>query len=221
MGEGGIRNVPSQCLKGLRELCNEHGILLIIDEVQTGVGRTGRLFAHEWAHIKPDVMSIAKGIGGRFPLGALLASRRLGMTSAWRYDHDVAIQRHEAGRQLGLARHILFGRPGARAAMLAEMIPSSVDDGCRLDEAAEARIRERYDASDEALKACGPLVRAETMAVCVYGVWPEYHHPDYGVMALDVLWSHPLRRHFDALIAGLDCLVDQYGLQAGRRARAA
>jgi hypothetical protein len=155
------------------------------------------------------------------PLGALLASRRLGMTGGWRYDHDVAIQRHEAGRQLGLARHILFGRPGARAAMLAEMIPGNVDDGCRLDEAAEARIRERYDASDEALKACGPLVRAETMAVCVYDVWPEYHHPDHGVMALDVLWSHPLRRHFDALLAGLDCLVDQYGLQAGRRARAA
>ena len=155
------------------------------------------------------------------PLGALLASRRLGMTSAWRYDHDVAIQRHEAGRQLGLARHILFGRPGARAAMLAEMIPGNVDDGCRLDEAAEARIRERYEASDAALSGIGPLTRHVTKAVCIYGDWPKYHHPDYGVMALDVLWSHPLRQHFDALIAGLDCLVDQYGLQAGRRARAA
>lgn len=76
MGEGGIRNVPPQCLKGLRELCDEHGILLIIDEVQTGVGRTGRLFAHEWADIKPDVMSIAKGIGGGFPLGAVLATEK-------------------------------------------------------------------------------------------------------------------------------------------------
>ncbi|MBU2534190.1 MAG: aminotransferase class III-fold pyridoxal phosphate-dependent enzyme, partial [Alphaproteobacteria bacterium] len=75
MGEGGIRDVPPQCLEGLRKLCDEHGILLIIDEVQTGVGRTGRLFAHEWAGIKPDVMAIAKGIGGGFPMGAVLATR--------------------------------------------------------------------------------------------------------------------------------------------------
>lgn len=74
MGEGGIRDVPPQCLRGLRELCDQHGILLMIDEVQTGVGRTGKLFAHEWAEITPDVMSIAKGIGGGFPLGAILAT---------------------------------------------------------------------------------------------------------------------------------------------------
>lgn len=74
MGEGGIRDVPPQCLKGLRELCDEHGLLLIIDEVQTGVGRTGKLFAHEWAGITPDVMAIAKGIGGGFPMGAVLAT---------------------------------------------------------------------------------------------------------------------------------------------------
>ncbi len=74
MGEGGIRDVPDVCLKGLRDLCDEHGLLLIIDEVQTGVGRTGKLFAHEWAEIEPDVMSIAKGIGGGFPLGAVLAT---------------------------------------------------------------------------------------------------------------------------------------------------
>lgn len=74
MGEGGIRDVPPQCLQGLRELCDKHGLLLIIDEVQTGVGRTGKLFAHEWAGIKPDVMAIAKGIGGGFPLGAVLAT---------------------------------------------------------------------------------------------------------------------------------------------------
>jgi acetylornithine/N-succinyldiaminopimelate aminotransferase len=74
MGEGGIRDVPDVCLQGLRELCDEHGLLLIIDEVQTGVGRTGKLFAHEWAGIKPDVMAIAKGIGGGFPLGAVLAT---------------------------------------------------------------------------------------------------------------------------------------------------
>ncbi|MEO1788471.1 MAG: aspartate aminotransferase family protein [Pseudomonadota bacterium] len=73
-GEGGIRPVPDQCLKGLRDLCDSHGILLIFDEVQCGVGRTGRLFAHEWAGITPDIMMVAKGIGGGFPLGAVLAT---------------------------------------------------------------------------------------------------------------------------------------------------
>ncbi|MFK7940126.1 MAG: aspartate aminotransferase family protein [Roseovarius sp.] len=73
-GEGGIRPLPDQCLKGLRDLCNEHGILLILDEVQCGVGRTGKLFAHEWAGIEPDIMMVAKGIGGGFPLGAVLAT---------------------------------------------------------------------------------------------------------------------------------------------------
>ena len=80
-GEGGIRPVPDQCLKGLRDLCDSTGTLLIFDEVQCGVGRTGKLFAHEWAGISPDIMMVAKGIGGGFPLGALLATERaaLGM----------------------------------------------------------------------------------------------------------------------------------------------
>ena len=73
-GEGGIRVVPDQCLKGLRDLCDTTGTLLIFDEVQCGVGRTGRLFAHEWAGVTPDIMMVAKGIGGGFPLGALLAT---------------------------------------------------------------------------------------------------------------------------------------------------
>lgn len=73
-GEGGVRAVPNQCLRGLRELCDEKGILLILDEVQTGVGRTGRLFAHEWSGVTPDIMAIAKGIGGGFPMGACLAT---------------------------------------------------------------------------------------------------------------------------------------------------
>ncbi len=73
-GEGGIRPLPDQCLKGLRALCDEHGILLILDEVQCGMGRTGRLFAHEWAGVTPDIMMVAKGIGGGFPLGAVLAT---------------------------------------------------------------------------------------------------------------------------------------------------
>ncbi|MGY9053067.1 MAG: aminotransferase class III-fold pyridoxal phosphate-dependent enzyme, partial [Rhodobacterales bacterium] len=82
-GEGGILPVPSHCLKGLRDLCDEHGILLIFDEIQCGVGRTGKLFAHEWAGIEPDIMAIAKGIGGGFPLGACLATEKAatGMTA--------------------------------------------------------------------------------------------------------------------------------------------
>lgn len=82
-GEGGIVPVPDQCLKGLRELCDTHGILLIFDEVQCGVGRTGKLFAHEWAGIAPDIMMVAKGIGGGFPLGAVLATEEAasGMTA--------------------------------------------------------------------------------------------------------------------------------------------
>ncbi len=73
-GEGGIRPVPDQCLKGLRDLCDESGALLVFDEVQCGMGRTGKLFAHEWAGIGPDIMMVAKGIGGGFPLGAVLAT---------------------------------------------------------------------------------------------------------------------------------------------------
>ena len=74
MGEGGIKAIPKECLQGLRALCDKHGLLLVIDEVQTGIGRSGKLFAHEWADIKPDVMAIAKGIGGGFPLGAVMAT---------------------------------------------------------------------------------------------------------------------------------------------------
>jgi len=82
-GEGGIRAVPDAELKALRAICDEHGLLLILDEVQCGVGRTGKLFAHEWAGITPDIMMVAKGIGGGFPLGAVLATEEAasGMTA--------------------------------------------------------------------------------------------------------------------------------------------
>lgn len=73
-GEGGIRTLPDACLKGLRDLCDATGALLVFDEVQCGMGRTGRLFAHEWAGVTPDIMMVAKGIGGGFPLGAVLAT---------------------------------------------------------------------------------------------------------------------------------------------------
>lgn len=74
-GEGGVRVVPHAELRHLRALCDRHGLLLIMDEVQTGVGRTGKLFAHEWSGVTPDIMSAAKGIGGGFPLGVCLATK--------------------------------------------------------------------------------------------------------------------------------------------------
>lgn len=73
-GEGGIRTVPKEFLQEVRSLCDEYGLLLILDEVQCGIGRTGKLFAYEWAGITPDIMAVAKGIGGGFPLGACLAT---------------------------------------------------------------------------------------------------------------------------------------------------
>ena len=82
-GEGGIRPLPDADLRELRALCDATGALLIFDEVQCGMGRTGRLFAHEWAGITPDIMMVAKGIGGGFPIGAVLATERAaaGMTA--------------------------------------------------------------------------------------------------------------------------------------------
>jgi len=84
-GEGGARSIPTQCLKGLRQLCDEHGVLLIYDEVQSGMGRTGKLFAHEWAEGgEPHIMAVAKALGGGFPIGACLATTEAakGMTVA-------------------------------------------------------------------------------------------------------------------------------------------
>ena len=82
-GEGGIRPVLHQELRYLRELCDKHSILLVFDEIQCGVGRTGKLFAHEWAGVTPDIMAAAKGLGGGFPLGACLATENAaqGMTA--------------------------------------------------------------------------------------------------------------------------------------------
>lgn len=78
-GEGGVRAVPEQCLRGLRQLCDEHGLLLMYDEVQCGAGRTGKLFAHEWAgEARPDIMAVAKGVGGGFPMGACLTTEEVG-----------------------------------------------------------------------------------------------------------------------------------------------
>jgi acetylornithine/N-succinyldiaminopimelate aminotransferase len=78
MGEGGMREVPYRFLQDLRALCDDKGILLVLDEVQTGVGRTGRFYAHEWACVAPDIMASAKGLGGGFPVGACLTTEAVG-----------------------------------------------------------------------------------------------------------------------------------------------
>ena len=77
MGEGGIKVIPDWCLKGLRKICNQKKILLILDEVQCGIGRSGNFFAFENSKIKPDIVPIAKGIGGGFPLGAVLMNKKV------------------------------------------------------------------------------------------------------------------------------------------------
>ena len=77
LGEGGIKVIPDYCLKGLRKLCNKKKILLILDEVQCGIGRTGKFLAFEHAKIKPDIVPIAKGIGGGFPIGAVLVNKKV------------------------------------------------------------------------------------------------------------------------------------------------
>jgi len=75
-GEGGIRAADLEYLRALRAVCDEYGLLLILDEIQCGMGRTGKLFAHQWAGIEPDVMALAKGLGSGFPVGAILATER-------------------------------------------------------------------------------------------------------------------------------------------------
>ena len=77
LGEGGIKVIPNECLEGLRKLCDKKGILLIFDEVQCGVGRTGKLFSYQWSKIKPDILATAKGIGGGFPIGACLVTNKV------------------------------------------------------------------------------------------------------------------------------------------------
>ena len=77
MGEGGIKVIPNWCIKSIREICNKKGILLILDEVQCGIGRSGKFFAFEYADVKPDIVPIAKGIGGGFPIGAVLMTKKV------------------------------------------------------------------------------------------------------------------------------------------------
>ena len=78
LGEGGIKVIPGECLIGLRKICDEKNLLLIVDEVQCGIGRTGKFLAFEWSGIKPDIVPIAKAIGGGFPIGACLVNKKAG-----------------------------------------------------------------------------------------------------------------------------------------------
>ncbi len=77
MGEGGIKVIPNWCVKAIRKICNQKRILLILDEVQCGIGRSGKFFAFEYANVKPDIVPIAKGIGGGFPIGAVLMTKKV------------------------------------------------------------------------------------------------------------------------------------------------
>ena len=77
MGEGGIKVIPDWCLRELRKICNQKKILLILDEVQCGIGRSGDFFAFEKSKVKPDIVPIAKGIGGGFPIGAVLMNKKV------------------------------------------------------------------------------------------------------------------------------------------------
>ena len=77
LGEGGIKIIPNQCLEGLRKLCNKKKILLIFDEVQCGIGRTGKFFSYQWSKIEPDILATAKGMGGGFPIGACLVTDKV------------------------------------------------------------------------------------------------------------------------------------------------
>ena len=77
MGEGGIKVIPNWCIRAIRKLCNKNKILLILDEVQCGIGRSGKFFAFEYAKVKPDIVPIAKGIGGGFPIGAVLMTKKV------------------------------------------------------------------------------------------------------------------------------------------------
>jgi acetylornithine/N-succinyldiaminopimelate aminotransferase len=110
-GEGGLKPVPAEFLRALRRMCDERGLLLIFDEIQTGVGRTGKLFAYEWLGITPDIMPIAKGIGGGYPLGACLATAEAakGMTAG---THGSTYGGNPLGMAVGIAALDLVLEPG-------------------------------------------------------------------------------------------------------------
>ncbi|RBP91010.1 acetylornithine aminotransferase [Rhodobacter sp. 140A] len=118
-GEGGIRPAPDAFLKALKQISEETGTLLIFDEVQCGMGRTGRLFAHEWSGVTPDIMMVAKGIGGGFPLGAVLATEAAaaGMTAG---THGSTYGGNPLGCAVGAKVMEIVAEPGFLAAVNAK-----------------------------------------------------------------------------------------------------
>ncbi|ATI11669.1 MULTISPECIES: aspartate aminotransferase family protein [Acetobacter] len=132
-GESGIKVASPEYLQALRALCDETGVLLVLDEVQCGVGRTGRLFAHEWAGIKPDIISTAKGLGGGFPIGAILTTETIAkaMTPG---THGTTFGGNPLACAAGNAVLDVILAPGfldqvcARAALLDELLDSLVAD---------------------------------------------------------------------------------------------
>ena len=154
-GEGGVRPVPPQCLRGLRELCDKHGILLVLDEVQSGVGRTGKLFAHEWAGIVPDIMAVAKGIGGGFPLGACLATREAskGMTAG---SHGTTYGGNPLAMAVGNAVLDLVTEPG---------FLDNVNHAASLMRQRLAELQDRHPRIIEGIRGSGLLLGIKTKVV--------------------------------------------------------
>ncbi len=132
-GEGGVRPADLQFLRDLRAVCDEYGIILGMDEVQSGMGRTGKLFAHEWAGITPDVMSSAKGIGGGFPLGAVLAKEQFAKALV-PGTHGTTYRRQPAGlrcRQRGARHHPGARLPGGACSARARRLRAELDEIAR------------------------------------------------------------------------------------------
>ncbi|MBU2962690.1 aspartate aminotransferase family protein [Citreicella sp. C3M06] len=178
-GEGGIRPLPDSTLRWMRDLCDERGILLILDEVQCGMGRTGKLFAHEWAGIKPDIMMVAKGIGGGFPLGAVLATEGAasGMTTGTHgstyggnplgcavgnavMDHvaDPAFLA-EVNRKAGLLRQKLEGLIAAHPDTFEEVRGMGLMLGLKTRQAPADFVKKGYDALVITVPAADNIVR--------------------------------------------------------------
>ncbi len=152
-GEGGIRVLPTQCLRGLREMCDKHGLLLIFDEVQSGVGRTGKLFAHEWAGITPDIMAVAKGIGGGFPMGAFMATTEAakGMTAG---THGSTYGGNPLGMAVGNAVLDLVSDP---------KLLMHVEDMSLLLKQRLAELKDRYPAVIAEIRGKGLLMGIRTI----------------------------------------------------------
>jgi acetylornithine/N-succinyldiaminopimelate aminotransferase len=146
-GEGGVRVVPPRCLAGLRELCDKHGILLVLDEVQSGMGRTGKLFAYEWAGIEPDILATAKGIGGGFPVGAFMATEKAaaGMTAG---THGSTFGGNPLAMAVGNAVLDVLLEPG--------FLERAKDAGLRLKQHL-ARLKDEFPGAVEEVRGMGLL----------------------------------------------------------------